>query len=244
MSEKSEEHKEEPQHTLTPFPSLSGEIDPGGSFVYDGLSNQEEKVLDEQDHPSAIALSSALQDKPLENEHDQLSLMVTGAIENKLLKKKPSEIGNGEWEEAEEESSPEMHQQLNNSIPETSDGFPSCSAFTKAKQTRLPPGSCTAFIDGKSLPSWVSKQKSPWKPIIQVYEVQPSQEESGEVKVKPEDKRSEPAVVFLPPKPLQPFYMRPLSREFKPILLPTLQAFRESMEGSPQPFFALATHSP
>ena len=164
------------------------------------------------------------------------------------VKEKRSEIGDGEWEEAKEESSedrpPEMHHQLNNSIPETSDGLPSCSIFTKAKQTRLPSGSCTAFVVGKRLLSWVGKQKSPWKPTIHVYEVQPSQEERGEVKVEPENGRSKPAVIFLPPKPHCPFYMRPLSREYKPVLLPALQAFRNCVEESFQPSFVLDTHPP
>ena len=64
------------------------------------------------------------------------------------------------------------------------------------------------------------------------------------VKVEPEDGRSEPAVVFFPLKPLRPFYMRPLSREYKPVLLPVLQPFRISIEETFQPFFVLDTHSP
>ena len=193
-------------------------------------------------------------DKPPEkasDEYGRLSLMVTGAIEKEPVNGELSEIGDGEWEEAEEESSedrpptpPEMHQQLNNTIPETSDGLPSCSIFTKAKQTRLPPGSCTAFVDWKILPSWLGKQKSQWKRSIQVYGVQLSQKESGMVKVEPEDGRSEPAVVFFPLKPLRPFYMRRLSREYKPVLLPVLQPFRISIEETFQPFFVLDTHSP
>ena len=236
--EKSEEGNKGPQHTLKPFPLLSGEIDPGGMIVYDGLPNPPKKVLDEHSQLSVPVLSSPLQNKPPKKKHDQLHLTVTGAIENKPLKEKRSEIGDGEWEnESSEDRPPEMHQQLDNSIPETSDGLLSCSVFTKAKQTCLPFGSCTAFVDGKRLPSWVGNQKSPWK------QVQPSQEERGEVKVESEDGRSKPAVILLPPK-LCPFYMRPLSREYKPVLMPALQGFRTCMEESFQPSLVLDTHPP